>query len=426
MRSTCARVIAALAILSLPTVAAAQPADEDESSQVDPDDGGTVHESDEVIGPDGTETPPPDDEDPTAAPTDAAPTGNVGYDKGFFIKSDDGKFLLRIRSRVQPYLTMSRVKTPAADWLGAFEIRRARLVFEGNLHGDDLRYKFQTDFGKGNPTLKDYYADVRLGSGALWLRAGQWKRPFSRQQIASSGRLELADRAITDKAFGAGRDLGIALHNGYEDSPDIEWTVGVWNGTGDAATFDITSGPVDEPVVTVSNVPREFKPVFIGRVGLNSGGIKGYSEADLEGGPLRWAAAASFWAEADFDRNDVSSDKVQLDFVVKAQGFSTTGGLYASTQQVGIHTLSDQELAYLGFHLQAGYLVTPTLQPVARFALLDDRNGKPGDVKEITIGASYYGWGHDAKVQGDVRFLKTGDGKFTDAILFQLGSNIGF
>lgn len=425
MKSTCARVVAALAFLSLPTVAAAQPTDEDESSQVDPD-GGTVHESDEIVGPDGTETPPPDDdEDPVASEPEAAPTGNVGYDKGFFVQSDDGKFRLRIRARVQPYLTMSRVKTPAADWLGAFEIRRARLALDGHLHGDDLRYKFEADFGKGNPSLKDFYADVRLGSGALWLRAGQWKRPFSRQFITSSGRLELADRAITDKAFGAGRDIGLALHNGYEDSPDIEWTLGVWNGTGEAAGFTI-GGPVDEPVVTVTNVPREFKPVFIGRVGLNSGGIKGYSEADLERGPLRWAAAASFWAEADFDRNDVSSDKVQLDFVVKAQGFSTTGGVYAMTQQTGIHTLSDQELAYVGFHLQAGYLVTPTFQPAARFALLDDRNGKPGDVKEIAIGGSYYGWGHDAKVQGDLRFVKTGDGKFTDAILFQLGSNIGF
>ena len=245
----------AVCLLALPALASAQPADEDETG------GGTVHESDEVIGPDGTEPAPPDDAPP---PDDAAPAapiatgGNTGYDKGFFIKSDDGKFSLKIKARVQPYLALTRSKTPAADWTGAFEVRRARLILEGNLHGDDLRYKIQTDFGKGNPSLKDWYADARL-SGSTWVRAGQWKRPFSRQQITSSGKLELGDRAITDKGFGAGRDIGIALHNGYEDSPAIEWIVGVWNGTGDAASFAVDLTDPDDPAVSVKPA---FRPLF--------------------------------------------------------------------------------------------------------------------------------------------------------------------
>ena len=119
----------------------------------------------------------------------------------------------------------------------------------------------------------------------------------------------------------------------------------------------------------MTNVPREFKPAFIGRVGLNSEGIKGYSEADLEGGPLRWAAAASFWGEADFDRDDTSNDKVELDFIVKAQGFSGSGALYAMTRQAGTHVLSDQELAYIGFHVQTGYMIKPTWQGIAWLAL---------------------------------------------------------
>jgi hypothetical protein len=417
-----AGLASAVCLLAFPALASAQPTDEDETG------GGTVHESDEVIGPDGTEPAPPDDTPPPDDATPAAPiahSGNTGYDKGFFIKSDDGKFALKIKARVQPYLAMARSKTPAADWTGAFEVRRARLILEGNLHGDDLRYKIQSDFGKGNPSLKDWYADARL-SGSTWIRAGQWKRPFSRQQITSSGKLELADRAITDKGFGAGRDIGVALHNGYEDSPAIEWIVGVWNGTGDAAGFDVDLTDPADPVVSVTNVPREFKPAFIGRVGLNSEGIKGYSEADLEGGPLRWAAAASFWGEADFDRDDTSNDKVELDFIVKAQGFTGSGAVYAMTRQAGTHVLSDQELAYIGFHLQTGYMIKPTWQGVARFAMIDGRVDGLRDTKELTAGASYYGWGHDAKIQGDVTLLKVDDGKFTDAIRFQLGANIGF
>ena len=71
-----------------------------------------------------------------------------------------------------------------------------------------LSYKLQTDFGRGVVLRKDFHVDVKLGDG-VWLRVGQWKRPFSRQHIHSSGRHELSDRAITDNVFGAGRDIGL-------------------------------------------------------------------------------------------------------------------------------------------------------------------------------------------------------------------------
>jgi ABC-type phosphate transport system ATPase subunit len=159
----------AVCLLAFPALASAQPTDEDETG------GGTVHESDEVIGPDGTEPAPPDDTPPPDDATPAAPIahgGNTGYDKGFFIKSDDGKFSLKIKSRVQPYLAMTRSKTPAADWTGAFEVRRARLILEGNLHGDDLRYKIQSDFGKGNPRS-------RTGTPTPGCRAARGSAPAS-------------------------------------------------------------------------------------------------------------------------------------------------------------------------------------------------------------------------------------------------------
>jgi phosphate-selective porin OprO and OprP len=403
---------------AFPAITFAQPSDDDETSG---DGDGTInHESDEVIGPDDNGQPPPDHDDVEAAMP--AASGRGGYQGGFVIASDDDKFSLKIKARVQPYLVMTRTNFGEKEIKGAFEIRRARLVMEGHLHGPDLLYKVQTDFGKGNPSLKDFYFDVRL-SGSTWLRAGQWKRPFSRQQITSSGKLEMSERSLTDQVFGAGRDIGIAVRNDYEDSTPIEWIVGVFNGTGEAAatTVDPMTG-----VVTTTNVPKEFRPALVARVGLNSDGVKGYSEADLEGGPLRWAAAASFWGETNFDEDHTSNDKVELDYLIKAQGFSTTGGFYAMTRQAGLHPLSDQELAYIGLHLQAGYMVKPAIAATARFTLIDGRPSDLVDTKDITIGGSYYGWGHDAKLQGDLRFRKTGSGKFSQDTLFILGANVGF
>ncbi len=387
--------------------------------------------------------PPPEPAPPPIADPEVKKEAKpvAGFDKGFFLRSDDGKYSLVLTGRVQPFYNVTRTATPNAadadddivDYRNQFEVRRARLVLDGNLHGKALTYKFQMDFGKGVVSVRDVHFDLALATN-VWLRFGQWKRPFSRQQITSSGRLETSDRAITDRAFGAGRDVGIALRNAYEKSPDLEWTVGVFNGTGEtpklggAVTVDPATGMGTIGTTTNTNVPSKFKPAVIGRVGINRNGLKGYSEADLEGGPLRFGVAASVWLEGDLDDDDKSNHKLEVDYIVKADGLSTTGGLYAMTDQDG-DSVTDAETTLVGFHVQAGYMADKHWQPSARFAWINDPRQKmktARDQQEVTIGVNYYGAGHDAKFAGSIRLIKSGDASFADAILFELGSNVGW
>jgi hypothetical protein len=357
---------------------------------------------------------------------------NAGFDKGFFLRSDDGKYALKITGRFQPFFNYSYVKA-SEDSRPAFEVRRTRVVLEGNLHGKSLLYKLQTDFGRGNAGVRDAHLDVRL-AGDTWLRFGQWKRPFSRQQITSTGRIEMTERSVTDRAFGAGRDVGIAVRNDYEKSPEIEWTLGVFNGRGDApaltgsVTVDPMTGMGTLGTTTSTNVPSEFRPAIVGRVGYNSKGLKGYSEADLEGGPLRFGAAASVWLEGDFDDDSVSNQKVQGDYILKAEGFSTTGGIYFLTAQSGDGIL-DQEKSLLGFHVQAGYMLTKKWEAVARYGYVNDvtlKSKTARDQQEISVAGNFFGFGHDAKFQGGMRLIKNGAGTFTDVLLFELGANVGW
>ncbi len=390
-----------------------------------------------ALPPDGTTTPVIEDVPPPLPaelpPKAAKPAGTAGFDKGFFIKSDDGKFSLKLNGRVQPFYTLTRTTEPR-DYASAFEIRRARLSLGGNIHSKQLSYKFQADFGKGFVSLKDFHADLEVAEDT-WIRVGQWKRPFSRQQINSSSKLEVTDRAITDKAFGAGRDIGIAIRNDYEKSPELEWIVGVFNGTGDGSriksvtTIDDMTGDATTVTTLPTNVPAKLKPALIARVGLNRNGLKGYDEPDLEGGPLRWGVGASVWLEGDYDDDDKSNQKVELDYIAKVEGFSTSGGVYAQTEQDG-PGVADAAKSLVGFHVQAGYMAMPKLmQVVARYGLVsdlvaDDKTAR--DQQEISVGANYFGYGHDAKLAGAVRLIKTGDAGFTDVILFELGTNIGF
>lgn len=431
-RVTLAIIVSQFAALAAASAQPLPPPEDDEAAPGDLGDPATVPPDEGVV-------PPAEPEETVAEEVGEAeidrgekPT-EVGYDKGFFIKSGDGKYSLKITARVQPFYTGTFVEGQSVSGAGAdrhaVELRRGRLTLEGNAHTKSLLYKLQTDFGRGFLTLKDFHFDVKLGED-MWLRAGQWKRPFSRQQINSSGRLEITDRSITDRAFGAGRDIGIALRNDYEKSVPVEWTFGVFNGSGDAARFTPTFD--DDDVInggSFSNVPRKFRPAFIGRVGLNSDGMKGYSEADLEGGPMRWGAAASMWLEGDYDGGNNAQQKVELDYIVKVNGLSTTGGFYAMTSQTDAK-VSDQELSHIGFHLQGGYMLTPKIQGAARFAMVDAQTdfegGSVPDQQEISVGGNYYAFGHDAKLAGAVRFNKVGDGSFTDAVLVEIGANVGF
>jgi phosphate-selective porin OprO and OprP len=344
----------------------------------------------------------------------------AGYEKGFYIRDDKGLFELVVNARVQGRFAFTSAEAHETDTDGAalsatsreeteqFSVPQARLKLSGHVFSERVGYQVQADFGnKGQPALITAYGDFALVPGALHLRAGEWERPFSRQQITSSGSFHLVDRAITDKAFGAGRDLGVALHNDYEKSPKLEWALGVFNGTGDKPWFvgDVSSTVNADGTVTstasskssFTNVPDELKPAVVGRLGFNVGGIKGYSEGDLEGGPLRLAVAASAQASFDNDDTGAAGTRADVDFILKAHGFSLDGAVYvAAAEKEGGSGFADQEYAAWGLHAQAGYVFAGHVEPVVRYALVD-LDGDDNDTQELLGGVAAYFFKHNVK-----------------------------
>jgi hypothetical protein len=370
----------------------------------------------------------------------------VGYDKGFFLTDPKGLFKLVIGARMQGRFTFEKIESHKTNDAGEdiaattkdpeydFRIARARLKLSGHVFSERVAYLFQVDFGKGNPMLKDYYADLGLVPDVLYLRVGQFKRPFSRQQITSSGNQELVDRAITDKSFGAGRDIGVMLHNNYEKSPKLEWALGMFNGTGETPWLDgdVTSTVNDDgsvsseisPKSAYTNVPTRFKPALVGRIGFNTGKIKGYSEADLEGGPFRLGMGTSVQANFDSDETGGAGTKGEVDFIMKAAGFSLNGAAYLASVQDGAG-FKDQKYGAWGLHAQAGYVIKEHVQPVVRYALVDP-DGDDNNTQEIMGGLSIYIFQHNLKWQTEAGALLRQDpaGGLTDFVLrsqLQLG-----
>ena len=59
----------------------------------------------------------------------------------------------------------------------------------------------------------------------------------------------------------------------------------------------------------------------------------------------------------------------ELEYGVKSQGLSTTGGVYQMTAKDG-SGFADQSTAAVGLHAQLGYVIDSMWQPVVRYALV--------------------------------------------------------
>jgi hypothetical protein len=208
----------------------------------------------------------------------------------------------------------------------------------------------------------------------------------------------------------------VAIHNKYEKSPEgLEWAVGVFNGTGDkpALECDVEVDPAtgegttdcDDP----TNVPGDIGPMVVARVGFNMGKIKGYSESDLEGGPLRLAVGVSYMGdlselEGVEDDGTPITHRVGGDVMLKVNGLSITGGAYVFL----FEDAAGDSQSDFGFHAQGGYFVAPkTFELAARFGMVPTGAASDDNRMEILGGFNWFLHGHSLKWQTDAGVLRT-------------------
>jgi hypothetical protein len=353
-----------------------------------------------------------------------APRLNATYEKGVVLATEDGAFQLRLGLRNQFRYELIRPMEDGAEISSRFYIPRSRLQLEGHIFGKETRYKLEFALGdRGSFSfIRDLFVEQALPSTNVWLRVGQWKRPFNRQELVADFSSELNERAITAEFAGGGRDLGVALHNDYEKSPDgLEWALGVFNGFSGGADRPIISTTCTDDGADIgcttpapSNFPTDFGPAVVARIGWNAGGIKGYSEADLEGGPLRVAVGAAYKVDlADLSAGDEASRAdnlshgVEVDALVKVEGFDLELGAY-------LMKLKSADARFAAF-VQAGYFLAPKRAQLAgRFAFVPTT----GDRKQLEVRAAFnwYWHGHSWKLATDVGLLQqTGEDATTMA-----------
>lgn len=408
-----------------PTEAPAQPAQPDgslsaaEADAAMPAAAGPATEVVPPATPSAPETIEPPAAEPAPAPKLELSEARYKPGKGLILTSEDDQFSLALRLRAQFLYTL--VDAPDADQvMHGFQIRRARVLASGHVFGKHNKYKVELamsprdeNVNSGGPTLTpllDWHAEFDYIKDAT-LRVGQYKVPFNRQRVISSGDLQMVDRSLAQAEFNLDRDVGMHLHAQDLAGLDLfRYYAGVWINEGrDASEMH----PLDM--------------MYIARVEvLPFGMFDDYREGDLERMDkpgLSLGAAYAYLENAANERGILGSPPedggttdihvMTADLLFKAHGFSLQSEFYYRTgdrtagdavDDAGepIPTVAPRD--GLGWFVQSGYLLGAVpvefsgryseVRPVGSDSSLSEE-------RELGAAVSWYPGAHSLKLQGD-------------------------
>jgi phosphate-selective porin len=334
-----------------------------------------------------------------------------GYRDGFFVKTEDDRFGLKIGSRLNFGYTYGFVDP--VENLSSFDIQHAKFYMGGNAFGQVVQYYIQAAAGNNSRTiglgpvsesqnqgftLEDYY--VRLQYVGMDIKLGQYKVPFGRQWMIYSGNLDFVQRSAPTQAFMLGRDRGVTL-NKYKDTWSM--SLGIFNGAGQiqaANPFALQSGQ------NVSNDATDTGMLYVSRLTYSPMGQIGYSEGDVEqteknrvefGGSFAYDHNRDYDLDLDgtTDDNDVSTMSAAGDLTWKTEGFSLQGEYFYRRHQPSL----SQDFTAVGWYVQPAYFFVPRKAELGlRFSWLDPSNLVQNDtIMEASTVLNYY-------FSGDHRF----------------------
>lgn len=348
-------------------------------------------------------------------------------------------FYLELSNRIQPRFTQEQpddsVKLPGTantgDSRGSFTIRRAKTKFEGWFYKPELEYEFQANWpdastAQPNRFVEDANIDWDLSrkkNKAFRIRFGQFKAPYGRQQITSSGSQQFVDRAITDGRYNPARETGLALW-GTLGVNRLDWRVMVSNGNGRTQSANDNSKYLVSARVM-------WQAVGSARMNQWGSGVL-LTEGDLGEAPdTPLLAIAGNFLNDDFKNvsttaaNNLNNTQWSLDYIFKYKGFSSVAEYHdrRSKPQAG------GEFKDKGFLVQASYAFKAKgpaafFEIAGRYAQIDPTSLRTGDKRTEAGGAvSYYYNRHTMKAQADFRNLKddaANSGKGTSSNEFRL------
>ncbi len=148
----------------------------------------------------------------------------AGYNKGFFIGSEDGNFKLQIGGQIQfRYVYNRRQGDPTgSNDTSGFEVRRAKIKLKGHVFDPSWKYELSGAYDRDGGSLELEDAIITKELNDNWfVRLGQFKAPFLREELVSSTAQLAVDRSLVNEEFNQDRSKGVEL--GYENDQWRAW-----------------------------------------------------------------------------------------------------------------------------------------------------------------------------------------------------------
>ena len=350
----------------------------------------------------------------------AKPKFEAGFDKWQpYIGSTDGNFRLSPVGRIQvdfrAYEGGARSLPAAGSTIGTdltnnFLVRRGRVGLSGTFY-KYFDFFVEADFGQGAAVLTDGYLDIHFWP-ELRLRAGQFKVPFSYEELFSDNHIDFVERSVADNLVPS-RDLGAMLH-GSLFGGIVSYAGGIFNGSGQNV-----ADTNDSKDLAARLVVTPFKQSDLGWLkNFQFGGDITWGDED-SGQSLRGRTDGQF---VFFNRINTRGDRLRYSGEASYYtGPFTLYGEYIQTQEerkgLGTGGRDLPDLDGRGWYLTATYLLTGETkvpgQPViptrwaspvgpqrgwgawelaARFAQLDFRakDITANRVNALTLGVNWY------------------------------------
>ena len=353
-----------------------------------------------------TPAPPPEEQKLTSSETPPVPVPLTPKPRKLF-ESEEGA--IRMLNRAQFRWTdtfpdgeiqLSGTPNPG-DSKGSFRIRRAKTEFTGWVWKKELTFELQLSWAGPEPgtSTQTPLEDLLLTWDAskhesFRITVGQFKVPFGRQEMTSSGKQQFCDRDLLSFEFTRGRDIGIQF-DGELLRGQLEYAAGIFNGN---------------PASRLGNDNNKYQ--YNLRLMYQPWGKVGYSEGDFESKDKPLLAVA-----AQFEHNDQRGAASSLspitelktvnlagDVVFKYKGFSAFAEVFLRNREPD----SDSSFNSNGWHAQAGYFVKrDVLEAALRYARWDPSDAEADDEQiERGVALNYFFRKHGLKLQADFRELE--------------------
>lgn len=156
--------------------------------------------------------------------------GSATRADGLQISTEDGRYSMSLGGHINARYQLQVPEDFSGLDDAGFQMRRARLAFQGQLGDKDLNYVISTELAGDESPLLDYFVDWRYRKDVI-LRVGQSKLPYTRSYLVAGRHRVFHELSLTQDLQRYDREIGVwALGSLLDDK--LRYHGGLSNGSG--------------------------------------------------------------------------------------------------------------------------------------------------------------------------------------------------